>query len=136
MSVAPLSPRLRPVAFALLASVVLLTLPACSNVRTLIVGSNTGPKLDRTNERPRKPLDKKARRVVIAVVADAAGQVVDTRIVQSSGSASVDDYVRAYPPTEAAPTSVTTLEITYSAAEGFTAPKVLKVEPLSGSPGQ
>lgn len=122
--------RLAPVVFRLLAvAAALPLLPACTSVRTLIVGSNTGAKLDRTNERPHKALDAKVRRVVIAVLADAAGRVVDTRVVQSSGSAAVDDYVRAYPPSQAAPASVTTLELTYSAAEGFSPPTVLKVEP-------
>ena len=99
---------------------------------TLIIGSNSGAKLDRAPERTRKPLDKRERRVVLAVITNAAGQVVDTRIIQSSGSGAVDDYVRAYPPTEATPSSVTTLELVYSSADGFTKPKVLKIEPIAG----
>ncbi len=118
----------------LTALVSLSLLPACTSVRTLIVGSTAGAKLDPTSQRPHRPLDNKKRRVVVAVVADAAGQVVDTRIVQSSGSSAVDEYVRAYPPAQATPASTTTLELTYSAADGFTDPKVLKIEPLSGAP--
>lgn len=116
-----------------LAATLPLWLPACSNVRTLIAGTQTGARLDRTERRAKKPLDKKQRRVVVAVVADAAGRVVDTRIVQSSGSEAVDEYVRAYAPPEAAPSSVTTLELLYSAAEGFSQPKVLTVEPVAVS---
>lgn len=134
------SPRrslLRSAAFGLVAIASPLTfLPACSNVRTLIAGSNTGAKLDRTAERPHKPLSNKQRRVVVAAVADASGQIVETRVVQSSGSAAVDDYVQAYPPPQAAPASVTTYELTYSAAEGFSPPTVLKVEPLVTGAGQ
>ena len=115
----------------LLLAVALAALPGCANVRTLIAGTNSGAKLDRTNERPRKRLDNRERRVVVAVVADGNGQIVDTRIVQSSGSAAVDEFVKAYPPPQATPASVTTLELTYSAAEGFSQPKVLRVEPLT-----
>lgn len=124
-------PRPASVSLLLAALLTLPLLPACTNVRTLIVGSSAGAKLDPTAQRPRRPLDDKKRRVVVAVVADAAGQVVDTRVVQSSGSPAVDEYVRAYPPAQATPASVTTLELTYSSAEGFTDPKVLKIEPLA-----
>ncbi len=120
-----------PVLPLLAAALLLPLLPACANVRTLISGTSSGAKLDRPAERPHKPLDKRVRHVVIAVAADGNGQIVDTRVVQSSGSPAVDDYVRAYPPPQATPASVTTLELTYSAAEGFSPPKVLKVEPLA-----
>lgn len=127
-------PHLATAPLLLAALVTLPLFPACTNVRTLIVGSSAGAKLDPTSQRPHRPLDNKKRRVVVAVVADAAGQVVDTRVVQSSGSPAVDEYVRAYPPAQATPASVTTLELTYSAADGFTEPKVLKIEPLTGAP--
>ena len=117
----------------LTALVSLSLLPACTNVRTLIVGSSAGAKLDPTAQRPHRPLDSKKRRVVVAIVADATGQVVDTRIVQRSGSPALDASVRAYPPAPATPVSVTTMALTYSSAEGFTEPKVLKIEPLAGA---
>ena len=106
-------------------------LPACSLFRGR---SDTVARLDKPRERPHKPRDNRVRKMVIAIATDPAGTIVDVQFRQSSGSPAVDDFVResikASWPGQAQPGTLTTVELTYSAAEGFGEPKVLSAQPL------
>lgn len=96
--------------------------------------SDTVARLDKPRERPRKPVDRRTRRMVIAIATDPAGQIVDIQFRQSSGSQAVDDFVResikSSWPGQAQPGTITTVELTYSADAGFSEPKVLETRPL------
>lgn len=103
-------------------------------MRTLIIGSNTGAKLDRAPDRPHKAVDRRVRHMTVAITTDPSGQIVDVRFVQSSGSEAVDGFVRESVrstfPGQAQPNAVTTVALTYSTTDGFSEPKTLNVQPL------
>lgn len=134
MSIAPLPRPLLVSLFLLIAAALLGGTAGCRSVRSAIAGSDTRPRMESQRERPRKALDKRMRRMVVAVTTDASGQVADVRFVQSSGKPAVDDYVRedirASFPGQGQPGTVTTMELNYSAAEGFSEPRILATTPL------
>ncbi len=115
----------------LAASCLTLAFSSCAVFRPR---SDTVARLDKPRERPRKPVDRRTRRMVIAISTNPAGQIVDIQFRQSSGSEAVDNYVletiKADWPGQAQPGTVTTVELTQSSDTGFSEPKVLSVQPL------
>lgn len=81
--------------------------------------------------RHREP-SKKVRTVQVEVTTDASGAVADVRVLRPSGSSALDDFVvesirSTWPP---APARRTVVEMSHSAAAGFSEPKVLATSPL------
>ena len=120
-------PLLRP---ALLLAGLLLAAAngGCNYFRNLGSGThlNTPPEHAATT-------DQRTRVMVVEVTTDAPGQIANIHFTRSSGKEGIDGYVAqtikdSWPQQ---PSTRTQVEVTYSAAGGFTQPKILSSSPAT-----
>ena len=95
--------------------------------------SDTVSRMDAPRERESKPLDTRRRDMVLVVTTDAQGEIAQINVQRSSGKESVDAYViqsiRDGWPHQ--PSTRSVVAVSYTAAKGFTEPKVLSSTPVS-----
>ena len=124
------------------ASGLLLTSALCLLTSTFPLGgcrgglfpnAGSGTHLDPQEKTPSHRPTAKAATVQAEVTTDASNQVVMIRILRSSGSSSVDDFVadsirQGFP---AAPSTRSVVEINYKPGAGFSDPRILSTTTVS-----
>ena len=100
---------------------------------TLIHNLGTGEHYDAPQTRPVSDKSKRVRDMLVEVTTNAEGAVTQVQFKRSSGSSVVDQYVAESARSNWAgkPSTVTTIELTYSGEKGFSDPKVLSTLPAT-----